>query len=78
MDDEASFRAEGNRDALREVVEGVRRAMRYSERPDRFLYGSDWPLAPMGAYRRFIESIVPAAHRVAVFGGNARALFGLP
>jgi predicted TIM-barrel fold metal-dependent hydrolase len=76
--DEAFFRAGANQDAIRQAAEAVGKALRYSEKPDRFLYGSDWPLVPMDPYRRFIESIVPEAHRPAVFGGNARSLFGLP
>jgi predicted TIM-barrel fold metal-dependent hydrolase len=75
--DEAFFRAGANQDAIRQVAEGVGKALRYSEKPDRFLFGSDWPLVPMAPYRRFIESIVPEAHRQAVFEGNARSLFGL-
>lgn len=60
---------------LREAAEAVGRALRYAEKPDRFLYGSDWPLAPMAPYRGFIRSIIPEAHRDAVFRDNARALF---
>ena len=56
----------------------VRDAVRYAGKPDRFLYGSDWPLAPMASYRKLVEAIVPEAARPAVFQDNARALFGLP
>ena len=31
--------------------ERIRQAFRYAERPNRFLYGSDWPLAPMTGVR---------------------------
>ena len=53
----------------------VGRAFRYAEKPDRFLYGSDWPLAPLGTYRDFIRTMIPEKHHDAVFRDNARALF---
>jgi predicted TIM-barrel fold metal-dependent hydrolase len=43
----------------------------------RFLYGSDWPLAPLASYRRLIESLIPKEHRQAVFRTNAEHVFGL-
>ena len=54
------------------------RAFRYAERPNRFLYGSDWPLAPMPAYRDFVRAAVPDEFHELVFADNARVLFGLP
>ena len=75
--DDAAFAEMAQRGALDEVAHDVRRAMRYAERPDRFLYGSDWPLAPMRRYREFVERIVPAEQRSAVFAENARQLFRL-
>ena len=62
---------------MRDVGEGLRRAFRYAERPNRFLYGSDWPLAPMSAYRAFVASAVPEVHHAQVFEDNARTLFRL-
>jgi predicted TIM-barrel fold metal-dependent hydrolase len=55
----------------------LKKALSYTGRPDRFLYGSDWPLAPMPAYRRLIETIVPKDQHGAVFRANAERLFGL-
>ena len=49
----------------------------YSERPNRFLYGTDWPLAPMTAYREFVKDAVPPEHHAQVFEENARVLFRL-
>lgn len=64
-----------------EVIESLKRqvkhAIQYSERPDRFLYGSDWPLAPMATYRDFVKQLVPPAHHRAVFVENAKSLFRL-
>lgn len=74
----ADFEEMSRRGTLAKVAQNVRAAMDYAERPDRFLYGSDWPLAPMSRYRSFVEMIVPEEHHAAVFAGNARALFRLP
>ena len=60
------------------AILAVREAMLYSGKPERFLYGSDWPLAPMASYRKLIETIVPLESRRAIFHDNARDLFGLP
>jgi predicted TIM-barrel fold metal-dependent hydrolase len=59
------------------AIPQVRDAIRYTGRPDRFLYGSDWPLAPMASYRKLVEAIVPPESRKAIFLDNARDLFGL-
>ena len=65
------------RGGLEEVAKNVISAMDYAERPDRFLYGSDWPLSPMSSYRRFVEQMIPEEQRQAVFADNARELFQL-
>jgi uncharacterized protein len=59
------------------AIPAVREAILYTGKPERFLYGSDWPLAPMASYRKLIEAIVPVEHRRAIFHDNARDLFGL-
>jgi predicted TIM-barrel fold metal-dependent hydrolase len=51
-----SYRQEGS---LKTVCDDVRKALDFAERPDRILYGSDWPLAPMNVYRDFIRELVP-------------------
>jgi hypothetical protein len=72
-----AFTAEERRDTLQDIAAGIRQAVRYTERPERLLYGSDWPLAPMPAYRDFIRSVIPENHHQHVFADNARALFRL-
>jgi predicted TIM-barrel fold metal-dependent hydrolase len=62
---------------LKTVIEDVRKAIAFVERPDRFLFGSDWPLAPMNVYRDFIRDLIPEEHHQAVFYDNAKALFKL-
>lgn len=74
---EASFPAYRASGVLRIITDEVRRAFLYAERPDRFVYGSDWPLVPMAPYLDFFREVIPEAHHQAVFRDNARALFGL-
>ncbi|MBP3960570.1 amidohydrolase [Gemmata sp. G18] len=75
--DDGSFASEEGREAASELAHGIRRAMKYSERPNRFLYGTDWPLAPMAAYREFVREAVAPEHHEQVFEENARRLFRL-
>jgi predicted TIM-barrel fold metal-dependent hydrolase len=75
--DEESFAAPERRELLEEAVAGARRAFRYAERPNRFLFGSDWPLAPVAAYRAWLAGAIPEVHHEQVFEDNARALFRL-
>lgn len=72
--DFARLRKEG---MVAQVMSDVRKAIEYSERPDRFLFGSDWPLAPFDVYRDFIAELVPAALHQQVFYENAKTLFRL-
>jgi predicted TIM-barrel fold metal-dependent hydrolase len=71
------FEAYRRQGALASVIEQVRKAIEFAERPDRFLFGSDWPLAPIDTYLNFIRDLVPAEHHQAVFHDNAKALFRL-
>jgi predicted TIM-barrel fold metal-dependent hydrolase len=75
--DADAFAATERQEALRETIDGVRRAFRYAERPNRFLYGSDWPLAPMAVYRNWVALAIPEIHHPQVFEDNARVLFRL-
>lgn len=71
----AAFTGEERQEALHEVQANLRKAFVYTERPNRFLYGSDWPLAPMAAYRQFIQGALPAEYHQQVLHDNARVLF---
>lgn len=62
---------------LQRTVERVRHAIEFTERPDRFLYGTDWPLSPMDVYPGFVRQLFDDAHHSAVFEDNAQALFKL-
>ena len=75
--DDGAFASEEGREAAGELALTIRGAIRYSERPNRFVYGTDWPLAPMTAYREFIKEAVPPEFHEMVFEENARRLFRL-
>ncbi len=62
-------------DALNDIANRVRTAFRYAERPNRFLFGTDWPLIPIAAYAEFIRQVIPAVHHAQVFDENARLVF---
>ena len=55
----------------------MRHAIEFTERPDRFLYGTDWPLASMNVYPSFVQRLFDERDHEAVFEGNARLLFKL-
>lgn len=69
------LRDEEKRAGIEDVIGRVAVAFRYTEKPDRILYGSDWPLVPMAAYRDIVRRIVPGQHHDKVFRENARDLF---
>lgn len=75
--DETAFAGEEAAETQAELGDAIRRAIRYSERPNRFLYGTDWPLAPMTCYRDFIRAAIPVEYHEATFVENARRLFRL-
>lgn len=62
-------------DVLNDIANRVRAAFRYTERPNRFVFGTDWPLIPVAAYREFVRQIIPEQHHPLVFEENARMLF---
>jgi len=73
--DADTFASEDSRDALADLTMNLRRAFRYAERPNRFLFGTDWPLVPIAPYRQFLASVIPATFHTQVFDENARLLF---
>jgi predicted TIM-barrel fold metal-dependent hydrolase len=70
-----SFAHEDSHESMVDMGHAIQRAIRYSERPNRFIYGTDWPLAPMLAYRDFILKAVPADYHQLICEENARVLF---
>jgi uncharacterized protein len=53
----------------------LKKAIAYVGDYKKFLYGSDWPLAPMASYRRLIEAVIPKKHHHDVFRKNAERVF---
>jgi uncharacterized protein len=62
---------------LGRAVKRIKEGIEYTEAPEKFLFGSDWPLSPMAIYRDFVRQLFPEKQHAAVFGSNAKALFGL-
>jgi uncharacterized protein len=60
---------------LVDSIDRMQKAIRYCGRPNRFLYGTDWPLVPMAAYREFITDVIPSEMHDLVFRENAERLF---
>ena len=75
--DEGYFASLAARGLLRRAVEEVQDGIDFTGRPDKFLYGTDWPLAPMVAYRDFVRQMFPEEDHQAVFHDNSKALFKL-
>ena len=59
------------------AVGRIREAFEWVEDPGKFLYGSDWPLAPMASYLSFVARAIQPEHHERVFYQNAKELFGL-
>lgn len=74
---EIAPRTDDEYDALADIALRVRQAFRYAERPTRFVFGTDWPLIPIAAYKRFIAEVIPERCHAMVFEENARTLFRL-
>jgi uncharacterized protein len=75
--DDAVFDDLARRGILRRTVERIKQGIEFTDRPDKFLYGTDWPLAPMRVYRDFVRAMFPDQFHQAVFHDNAKALFKL-
>lgn len=73
--DGTEFDAEEYADGIADAADRLRKAFRYCERPNRFVFGTDWPLIPIAPYRDWIAGVIPAAHHDQVFEENARLLF---
>ena len=71
------FADSDRKDALNDLCAGLRRMFRYAERPTRFVFGTDWPLVPVAAYKQFVAGVLPAVHHDLIFTQNARHLFRL-
>lgn len=75
--DAKAFAAMDKDGTLDRNAKRVQEAIDYTEAPERFLFGSDWPLSPMAAYRDFVRRLFPEKQHAAVLRGTAKELFGL-
>lgn len=57
------------------IIRDFKNALEFMSRYDRVVYGSDWPIGPMAAYRRVFEALIPQEHHEQVFHKNAEELF---
>lgn len=56
-------------------MDHIMRAIVYAEKYDKFLFGSDWPLAPVKPYIEFVKDLVPEEYHEDVFWKNAISVF---
>jgi hypothetical protein len=75
--DAGTFADPDRKDQLADIAAGLRRAFRYAERPNRFVFGTDWPLVPIQPYRQFLAGVLPAVHHELIFTATGRQLFRL-
>ena len=62
---------------VKRITEDIKFALSYSARPDKFLYGSDWPLTSMKPYINVIKRAVPKKFHQQIFFDNANRVFKL-
>lgn len=53
----------------------LRHAVTYCDHYDKFLFGTDWPLAPVRSYIEFVQEIIPEAYHEDVFYNTALRVF---
>ena len=68
------------RDFLRRkkyFVDKLKYVLAYLDSYDRFMFGTDWPLANLEDYIEFTKAVVPSEAWEQVFYANARRIYGL-
>lgn len=56
-------------------LDHLRHALVYCDHYDRLLFGTDWPLAPIKPYIKFIQQLIPEKYHKDVFYNNALKVF---
>lgn len=74
---ESYFSDSANAESIDDAVERIREAFAWVENPKKFLYGSDWPLAPMKPYLALMKRAIDPQHHEAVFRTNAAEVFAV-
>ena len=59
------------------LIDRYRQALVFLNNYDKVIYGTDWPLVPMGAYIDFCKKLIPAEHHEKVFHDNAMRVYKL-
>ncbi len=59
------------------LLDEVKKMIRYMGSPHKLLFGTDWPIAEMGPYTRFMEKLLAEDARELVMWKNAAAIFKL-
>ncbi|MCA9835999.1 MAG: amidohydrolase [Trueperaceae bacterium] len=62
-------------DFLETWAERIQFAYQMAEKPERFLFGSNWPHISIKLYRETLEKLIPKEHQKLFFAENARVLF---
>jgi predicted TIM-barrel fold metal-dependent hydrolase len=73
--DAAYFEDPDSAKGIDDAVERIREAFAWVENPQKFLYGSDWPLVPMKPYLSFVRRAIDPEHHEEVFYANAKRVF---
>jgi len=58
-------------------VEALKTWISYCDCYEKFMFGTDWPLANYGDYIEFTKWLIPEEHQEAVFARNAERIFHL-
>ncbi|MBW7457023.1 amidohydrolase family protein [Paenibacillus sepulcri] len=56
-------------------MDHFRRALVYADNYEKMLFGTDWPLAPIGVYINFVRQLIPEKFHEEVFYHNAFRVF---
>lgn len=75
--DAAAFAGMAKSGVLERTVNRIKQSIEYTDAPEKFMFGSDWPLAPVAVYREFVEKLFPKERHPGVFRDTAKAVFGL-
>ncbi|MFO1444707.1 amidohydrolase family protein [Bacillus sp. Bva_UNVM-123] len=56
-------------------LDHLRHALEFANSYDKLLFGTDWPLVPVGPYIKFIKNLIPKQYYEEVFFHNALKVF---
>lgn len=73
--DGEAFKKMAKDGVVERAVNRIKQGIEYTESPEKFMFGSDWPLSPVAVYREFIEQLFAKKHHQSVFRDNAKFVF---